>query len=94
MVIRNIQYLPDDATWEDIRERIDFISGFEKGFVNSMKAKALFTNRSRKGSRNGFQADMVFFSKIRPQGYQWKNCPISLNPGVSCLSSKSRLFVK
>ena len=29
--IKIIQELPEDATWEDIQERIDFIDGVRKG---------------------------------------------------------------
>jgi hypothetical protein len=29
--IRSIQELPDDATWEDIQERINFVAGVRKG---------------------------------------------------------------
>lgn len=29
--IRTIASLPDDVTWDDIRERIDFIAGVRKG---------------------------------------------------------------
>ena len=29
--VRSIQQLPEDATWEDIQERIDFVAGVRKG---------------------------------------------------------------
>ena len=29
--IRSIQDLPEDATWEDIQERINFVAGVRKG---------------------------------------------------------------
>lgn len=29
--IRSIQELPEDATWEDIQERINFVAGVRKG---------------------------------------------------------------
>jgi hypothetical protein len=29
--IKNIRELPEDATWEDIQERINFIAGIRKG---------------------------------------------------------------
>lgn len=29
--IKSIQELPEDATWEDIQERINFVAGIRKG---------------------------------------------------------------
>jgi len=29
--IKAIQNLPDDATWEDVQERINFVAGVRKG---------------------------------------------------------------
>jgi hypothetical protein len=31
IAIRSIQELPENATWEDIQERINFIAGIRKG---------------------------------------------------------------
>ncbi len=31
LVIESIQKLPDDATWEDVQERINFMAGVRKG---------------------------------------------------------------
>jgi predicted transcriptional regulator len=31
IAIRSIQELPENATWEDIQERINFIAGVRKG---------------------------------------------------------------
>jgi len=31
IAIRSIQELPEDATWDDIQERINFIAGVRKG---------------------------------------------------------------
>jgi predicted transcriptional regulator len=31
VAIRSIQDLPEDATWEDIQERINFVAGVRKG---------------------------------------------------------------
>jgi len=31
IAIKTIQQLPADATWEDIRERINFVAGVRKG---------------------------------------------------------------
>ncbi len=32
IAIKSIQELPEDATWEDIQERINFVAGVRKGF--------------------------------------------------------------
>ena len=29
--VRSIQQLPEDATWEDVQERINFVAGVRKG---------------------------------------------------------------
>jgi len=31
LVIESIQKLPDDATWEDVQERVNFMAGVRKG---------------------------------------------------------------
>ena len=31
IAIKSIQELPEDATWEDIRERINFVTGVRRG---------------------------------------------------------------
>jgi hypothetical protein len=31
IAIKSIQELPEDATWEDIQERINFVAGVRKG---------------------------------------------------------------
>ncbi len=31
IAIRSIQELPEEATWEDIQERINFVAGVRKG---------------------------------------------------------------
>jgi hypothetical protein len=41
VAIRTIQQLPEDATWKDIQERINFRAGCKKGFANSMKERVL-----------------------------------------------------
>ena len=32
IAIKTIQNLPEDATWEQIQERINFVAGVRKGF--------------------------------------------------------------
>ena len=41
IAIRNIQDLPEDATWEDIQERINFISGIRKGLRELDEGKGI-----------------------------------------------------
>jgi len=64
----SIQELPEDGTWEDIQERINFVAGVRvKVFVNSMKVKVFPVRGSGRSSLNGFQADLVSHGKIRSQ---------------------------
>jgi predicted transcriptional regulator len=39
--IKIIQELPEDATWEDIQERIDFIAGVRKGLRELDEGKGI-----------------------------------------------------
>ena len=39
--IRIIQELPEDATWEDIQARIDFIAGVRKGLRELDEGKGI-----------------------------------------------------
>jgi predicted transcriptional regulator len=39
--INTIKRLPEDATWEDIQERIFFIAGVEKGFKEIDEGKGI-----------------------------------------------------
>ena len=39
--IHTIQSLPDDASWEDIRERINFVAGVRKGLQELDEGKAV-----------------------------------------------------
>ena len=41
IAIRNIQELPEDATWEDIQERIDFMAGVRKGLRELDEGKGI-----------------------------------------------------
>ena len=33
IALKTIQELPDDASWEDVRERLDFVAGVRKGLA-------------------------------------------------------------
>ena len=39
--IRTIQDLPDDATWEEIRERIHFVAGVRQGLRELDEGKGI-----------------------------------------------------
>ena len=41
MAIRSIQELPEDATWEDIRERINFVVGVRRGLLELDEGKGV-----------------------------------------------------
>ncbi len=41
IAIRNIQELPEDATWEDIQERINFVAGVCKGLRELDEGKGI-----------------------------------------------------
>ena len=41
IAIRNIQELPEDATWEDIQERINFMAGVRKGLRELDEGKGI-----------------------------------------------------
>jgi len=39
--IKTIQDLPDDATWEDVQERINFVAGVRKGIRELNEGKGI-----------------------------------------------------
>ncbi|HPA47525.1 MAG TPA: hypothetical protein PK395_17290 [bacterium] len=41
IAIKTIEALPDDASWEDIRERIDFVAGVRKGLRELDEGKGI-----------------------------------------------------
>ena len=47
IAIRNIQELPEDATWEDIQERINFMAGVRKAFRELDEGKGIPHERIR-----------------------------------------------
>jgi hypothetical protein len=47
VVIRTLQELPDDASWEDILERIMFMAGVRKGLRELDEGKGLPHGRVR-----------------------------------------------
>lgn len=47
IVIQTIQELPDDATWDDIQERIRFVAGVCKGLRELDEGKAIPHDRVR-----------------------------------------------
>jgi hypothetical protein len=47
--IRVIQELPEDASWEDIQERINFVAGVRKGLRELDQGKGIAHERVTKG---------------------------------------------
>jgi hypothetical protein len=47
IAIRSIQELPENATWEDIQERINFIAGVRKGVRELDEDKGIDHERVR-----------------------------------------------
>ena len=47
LVIESIQKLPDDATWEDVQERINFMAGVRKGLRELEEGKGVAHDRVR-----------------------------------------------
>lgn len=41
IAIRSIQELPENATWEDIRERINFVAGVRRGLRELDEGKGI-----------------------------------------------------
>lgn len=47
LAIRSIKELPENATWEDIQERINFIAGVRKGLRELDESKGIDHERVR-----------------------------------------------
>ncbi len=45
--IRSIQELPENASWDDVQERIDFIAGVRKGLRELDEGKGIPHDRVR-----------------------------------------------
>jgi hypothetical protein len=45
IAIKSIQDLPEDATWEQIQERINFVAGVRKGFFELDEGKGISHER-------------------------------------------------
>ena len=41
ITIQSVQELPDDASWEDIQERINFVAGIRKGLRKLDEGKGI-----------------------------------------------------
>jgi hypothetical protein len=41
IAIRTIQQLPEDASWEDVQERINFVAGVRKGLQELDRGKGI-----------------------------------------------------
>lgn len=51
IAIRSIQELPENATWEDIQERINFVAGVRKGLRELDEGKGISHKRVREEFR-------------------------------------------
>ena len=51
LAIRSIQELPEDATWEDIQERVNFVAGVRKGLRELDESKGIPHERVREEFR-------------------------------------------
>jgi predicted transcriptional regulator len=47
LAIRSLQELPEDATWEDVQERINFIAGVRRGLRELDEGKGIPHERVR-----------------------------------------------
>ena len=47
IAIRSLQELPEDATWEDVQERINFVAGVRKGLRELDEGKGIPHDRVR-----------------------------------------------
>lgn len=45
IALKSIQGLPEDATWEDIQERINFVAGVRKGIQELDAEKGILHER-------------------------------------------------
>jgi hypothetical protein len=66
IAIKIIQELPEDATWEDIQERVNFIAGVRKGLKELDEGKGLSNTQVKEDLKNGSQVKLVSHGKIRP----------------------------
>ena len=49
--VKSIQELPEDATWEDIQERINFVAGVRKGLRELDEGKGILHEQVREEFR-------------------------------------------
>jgi predicted transcriptional regulator len=49
--VKSIQELPEDATWEDIQERINFVAGVRKGLRELDEGKGILHEKVREEFR-------------------------------------------
>jgi hypothetical protein len=56
IALSTIQQLPEDATWEDIQERINFIAGVRKGLRELDEGKGIPHERIKEEFREWFSS--------------------------------------
>lgn len=54
IAIKIIQELPEDATWEDIQERVNFIAGVRKGLKELDEGKGLSQKQVKEDLKKWF----------------------------------------
>ena len=59
LAIRTLEELPEDATWEDVQERINFLSASARDSKSWMKAGVFLMIASKRSSPNGLPVDLV-----------------------------------
>jgi hypothetical protein len=72
IAISTIRELPDDATWEDIQDRVNFVAAVRHGLREIEEGKTISHEQVREDSVNGFQAELVFLCSARSQ----RNSPL------------------
>jgi hypothetical protein len=53
VAIQTIENLPDDATWDDVLERINFVAGVRKGLLELDAGKAIPHDQFRRSTLDG-----------------------------------------
>ncbi|MBM4327145.1 MAG: hypothetical protein FJ118_08270 [Deltaproteobacteria bacterium] len=54
IVVTTIKQLPEDATWEDIQERINFVAGVRKGLRELDEGKGIPHGNVKEEFHNSF----------------------------------------
>ena len=74
IAIKTIQALPEDATWEDLQERINLIAPVREGIRELNNRKGIPHDKARKNLLTGFQTDMVTNNSTGPGRSSYLHC--------------------